>query len=136
MSTLVYILYPSSYLPLLLVPILFTQLALVSRSDHSPFSPPTLVFAITLSLLYSIAFFFLPWNIQYPLITAQRWNLVEICTLQTSLRDSQSMQKMYNTEADCRGNNGKNGYLVQGLITKAKDTVENGFCVSCNIMAS
>ena len=64
-STLVYILYPLSYLPLLLVPILFTQLALVSRSDHSPFSPPTLIFAITLSFLYSAAFFSLPWNIQY-----------------------------------------------------------------------
>ena len=32
---------PTSSVPLLLIPVLFTQLALVSRSDHSPFSPLT-----------------------------------------------------------------------------------------------
>ena len=65
-SLLVYTSRPSSFLPLLLIPALYTQLGLVSAIEHAPSSYSTIVFSIALALLYTVAFTLLPWTISYP----------------------------------------------------------------------
>lgn len=65
-SLLVYTSRPSSFLPLLLIPTLYTQLGLVSAIEHAPSSFSTIVLSIVLALLYTVAFTLLPWSISYP----------------------------------------------------------------------
>lgn len=65
-SLLVYTSRPSSFLPLLLIPTLYTQLGLVSAIEHGPSSHSTIALSIALALLYTAAFTLLPWSISYP----------------------------------------------------------------------